>query len=515
MLRTVRSCAALVLVCLAAACASGGSADPGRPPTLVGLPAVVDSVRNTAPLDRMHWGVGAYDYGADRLVLRVNIDRHFVPASNMKLVVSAVALGMLGPDYRYSTSAYARDLNEGTASALVVRGTGDPTLGARFHGDTAMAGLASLADSIVTAGVRRVTGPLVVDASYFGDPTIHPTWESGDLDWYYAAPVAAFAVEEATVLVRILPGASVGVPATVELVAPGGVATIENAITTDTAFSENTVDFTRTPATNSFRFFGRIPLNAEPERYVLTVHDPARYAGHALHALLAQRNVELTDSVIVLDWRTGPPPPEWNVESAAYARVGTLLSPRMGDIVEAILEPSNNWIAEQVLKTLGAQHGAGGTWREGTAVARRYLIDEVEIDSAAFHLVDGSGLSAQNLLTPDAVMRLLYHAKEQSWGPLFRAALAEPGEEGSTLSNRLSAYQGRVYAKTGSITHVNSLSGYITTADGREIIFSVLSNASGVPASSVRAGIDRIVAALAEIGATPPVPVNPDRRLAP
>jgi D-alanyl-D-alanine carboxypeptidase/D-alanyl-D-alanine-endopeptidase (penicillin-binding protein 4) len=187
----------------------------------------------------------------------------------------------------------------------------------------------------------------------------------------------------------------------------------------------------------------------------------------------------------------------------------------MSDIVEVILEPSNNWVAEQVLKTLGAEHGNGGSWREGAAVATRYLADQADIDSAAFHLVDGSGLSAQNLLSPDAIMRLLYHASEQSWGPVFRAALAEPGEEGSTLSNRLGTYEGRIFAKTGSITHVNSLSGYLVAADGREIIFSVLSNASGVSAASVRAGIDRIVSALAQVGAAPVLAAPQERRLAP
>jgi D-alanyl-D-alanine carboxypeptidase/D-alanyl-D-alanine-endopeptidase (penicillin-binding protein 4) len=516
MIRTARSLPALVLVCLSTACASGGAtSDPGRPPVLLGLPGVVDSVRNSAPLDRTHWGVGAYDRDADRMLLRVNLDRHFVPASNTKLVVSAVALDLLGPDFRYTTTIHARDLRDGTASALVVRGTGDPTLGARFHGDMPMAALANLADSVVASGVRRVEGPLVIDATYFGDQTIHPTWEIGDLDWYYAAPVAAFAVEEGTVVVLVLPGASVGAPARIDVISPQGVVSVVNGVTTDTAFSENTVDFTRAPGTNEFRFFGSIPLNAEPDDYVITVHDPARYAGHALRGLLAQRNIEFTDSVIVLDWRTGALPAEFDVTTGGYAQVAALESPRMADIVEAILEPSNNWIAEQVLKTLGAEHGAEGTWREGVAVERRWLIDQAEVDSAAFHLVDGSGLSAQNLLSPDAIMRLLYHAGEQDWGPTYRAALAEPGEEGSTLANRLSAYQGRVFAKTGSITHVNSLSGYLVAADGRQIIFSVLSNGSGVSAAAVRAGIDRIVTGLAEVGAAPAVPAASDRRLAP
>ena len=516
MSRTSRRSAALLLACLPAfACASGGASDPGRPPVLLGLPGIVDSVRNTAPLDRTHWGVGAYDFDADRMLLRVNIDRHFVPASNMKLVTTAAALALLGPDYRYTTGVYAEELRDGTASALIVRGSGDPTLSASFHGGHRMAAMAALADSIAASGVRRVTGPIVVDATYFDDQGIHPTWEIGDLDWYYAAPVSAFAIEEGTMTILVLPGASVGDSARIDIIAPSGVVRVDNAVTTDTAYSTNTVEFVRVPNSNALRFSGNIPLNSEADDYHITVYDAPRYAARSLAGLLRQRGVELTDSVLVVqqgsaDAGSG----RWNTQLASFTRVAAMQSPPMGEIVEQILEPSNNWVAEQVLKTIGAERGQGGTWREGAAVVTRWLAEEADIDSAAFHIVDGSGLSAQNLLSPDAIMRLLFHASEQDWGSLYRAALAEPTEEGSTLENRLGAYHGRIFAKTGSITHVNSLSGYVIAADGREIIFSVLTNASGVPASIVRAGIDRIVTEIAEVGAVPPPPPV-ERRLEP
>ena len=516
MQRISRRSAVLLFATLSSfACASSGgrTADPGRPPVLLGLPGIVDSVRNTEPLDRTNWGVGAYDYNADRMLLRIGIDRHFVPASNMKLVTTAVALGLLGPDFRYRTTAHARDLRDGVASGLVVRGSGDPTMSKSFHA-SASEPLGALADSIVASGVRRVDGPLVIDATYFVDQSVHPTWEIGDLDWYYAAPVAGFAIDEGVVNIVVRAGAAVGDTATIEVVGAHGAVQIENHVTTDTAFSVNTVGFVRLGSGDSFRFVGRIPLAADPDEYRITAHDPARFAGAALRDMLRSRGVVLGDSVAVLDWRTGARPAYWNTELASFSTVATMQSPRMSEIVEVILEPSNNWVAEQVLKTLGAEHGGGGSWREGAAVATRYLAEQADIDSAAFHIVDGSGLSAQNLLSPDAIMRLLYHASEQSWGPVYRAAMAEPGEEGSTLANRLGTFEGRIFAKTGSITHVNSLSGYLVAADGREIIFSVLSNASGVPASAVRAGIDRIVAALAQVGAAPAI-APAERRLAP
>ncbi|HEX6589840.1 MAG TPA: D-alanyl-D-alanine carboxypeptidase/D-alanyl-D-alanine-endopeptidase [Longimicrobiales bacterium] len=507
----VRSSTLLLALVLSSACA-GTTPEAQRPPILFGLPGVVDSVRNTPPLDRTHWGIGAYDVRADRMVLRVNLDHHFVPASNMKLVTTAVALGTLGPDYRYRTRVFAENLSDGAATALVVRGSGDPTLGARFHGGHPMAAAASIADSIVASGVRTIRGPLVVDATFFDDQSIHPTWEIGDLDWYYAAPVAAFAMEEGTITIMVYPGANVGDSATIDVIAPAGIVHVENAVVTDTAFSENTIEFVRPLGMNAFRFSGSIPLGAEADGYEITIADPAGHAGRVLAGMLAQRGVTV-DSVIVVN-SGSPQAPQWNTQLARFTEVAVLESPRMSEIVEAILEPSNNWIAEQVLKTLGAELGDGGTWRAGAAVATRYLAEQAGVDSAAVHIVDGSGLSAQNLLSPDAIMRLLYHASEQPWGPIYRGAMPEPGEVESTLENRLIGYEGRVFAKTGSITHVNSLSGYVITADGREVIFSILSNASGVRASQVRAGIDRIVEALASLGTVVTVP-EPEVRLAP
>jgi D-alanyl-D-alanine carboxypeptidase/D-alanyl-D-alanine-endopeptidase (penicillin-binding protein 4) len=131
-------------------------------------------------------------------------------------------------------------------------------------------------------------------------------------------------------------------------------------------------------------------------------------------------------------------------------------------------------------------------------VERRYLTDVVGLDSTSFFLRDASGLSAQNLLSPQALVRLLEYNRQAAWGPQYRVALPTPGLRGSTLSTRLQGLEGKVYAKTGTITNVASLSGYLTTRTGRELTFSIMVNASGRSSNQVRRGIDRLVAALAE-----------------
>ncbi|MGH7460386.1 MAG: D-alanyl-D-alanine carboxypeptidase, partial [Longimicrobiales bacterium] len=139
-----------------------------------------------------------------------------------------------------------------------------------------------------------------------------------------------------------------------------------------------------------------------------------------------------------------------------------------------------------------------GSWSAGLTAERRFLIDVITLDSTSFFLRDASGLSAQNLLSPQALVRLFEYNRQSPWAAQYRAGLPTPGLRGSTLSNRLEGLEGKVFAKTGTITNVASLSGYIVTRSGRELTFSIMVNASGRSSAQVRRGIDRLVMALAE-----------------
>ncbi len=154
-------------------------------------------------------------------------------------------------------------------------------------------------------------------------------------------------------------------------------------------------------------------------------------------------------------------------------------------------------MTEQMIRALGARYGNQGSWGEGVGVVESYLVNEVGVDSLDISARDGSGLSAYNLVTPRAMVRILQEMRDGPYADDFRQALARPGEEDSTLERRLLEFEGRVFAKTGTISNVNSLSGYLVRDDGREVIFSVLTNGSGLPASRVRAAIDDVVRGLA------------------
>ncbi len=154
-------------------------------------------------------------------------------------------------------------------------------------------------------------------------------------------------------------------------------------------------------------------------------------------------------------------------------------------------------MTEQLVRALGAHFGDEGSWREGIDVVRAFLVDEVGVDSLDIAPRDGSGLSAYNLVTPRAVVRILRYMHAGPYAAEYRTAMAEPAEEDSTLERRLEHLEGRLFAKTGTISYVNSLSGHLVRDGGREVVFSILTNGSGLPSSQVRGAIDEIVSILA------------------
>lgn len=472
-------------------------------PRALSLPEFVDSIAESPPLDRTHWGVLVLDPATGHTPVELHADRHFVPASNMKLVVTAVALAELGPEYRYRTeiAVFGGRCARCPPRALVVLGRGDPTLSARYH-ETDFEPLEQLADSLAHIGIRRIRGDLIVDASYFSGPAIHPTWEVGDLAWGYASPTAAFAIGEGAVRVVLEPGAVAGAPARATVLGPEEALALVHSLTTDTVGARRRLSVERRMADraglapDTLILTGTIAAGAGVDTVSLAVPDPERHAALALVAVLRDRGIELDGAVRVE--HDGDRLRESLHDAREVARVG-LESPALPEIAAGTLRPSQNWIADQLLMTLGAERGGEGSWEAGLEVERSYLFDVVGIDSTAVVLRDGSGLSVQNLLTPRATARLLDHALRQPWGEAFRLALPRPGGRG-TLEERLRGLDDRVLAKTGTITHINSMSGYVWTADGRPLIFSIYSNASGRPAGEVRRAIDRIVHEIARQG---------------
>jgi D-alanyl-D-alanine carboxypeptidase/D-alanyl-D-alanine-endopeptidase (penicillin-binding protein 4) len=487
---------------LAAATIFGGTscATPGRG-TPSDVRGAVEAILDAPPMDQVHFGVLAEEAVSGRILYERNAHRHFVPASNEKLLVTATALSILGLGYRYETALYATSpVVDGTLEgSLVLAGTGDPTLGEPFRSSGEEA-LGALADSLRAAGVHRVRGRLVVDASAWDSTTVGPTWELEDLPYGYAATGGAFAVDRGELHVIVHGGTAQDEEPTLSWSPLGSPDFVEAALTTAPADSATRVRSIYLPESHRLVLTGRVRAGAtDTLRFAL--RDPVRQAAAALARALAGRGIEVQgDWGIVWEGGTelGGGCLSGQIRNCPSAvRLAGLTSPPLVDIVQAILEPSQNWMTEQLVRTLGAERGDGGSWESGLDVVKGFLVERVGVDSLDIAPRDGSGLSSANLVTPRAIVRILRYMAASPDGDAFRHALAEPGEEDSTLERRLQGFEGRLYAKTGTISNVNSLSGYLVGNDGSQILFSILSNGSGLPSSRVRAAIDEVVKALA------------------
>jgi D-alanyl-D-alanine carboxypeptidase/D-alanyl-D-alanine-endopeptidase (penicillin-binding protein 4) len=497
----------LALLLVSAACARTAPAGPPGPPAWA-FARFADSVLSTPPLHRAHIGIQVYDPATRRVLYSHNADRHFVPASNQKYWPTATALQVLGPDWRYRTPilGVGFDAASGEAAALVVVGRGDPTWSERFHPEGPDV-LSALADSLVAVGLKRVRGDLVVDASYFDESIIPGTWTFGNLNGTSAPPTGAFAVGEGVMTVVVEPGPAVGAATVVTPAAPAGVVPLLNRVVTAEPAPEPAQGpgggrgfvSGRGPWSDTLRLTGTLALGSEPQTLRLPMTDAVRFASHAFAGALRARGVIIDGAVRVVADSAEVAALLAPVEPVPVVELTAWTSAPMSDVVRHILQPSQNWIAEQLVRTLGAEMGEAGSWREGIAVQQEFLFNTVGIDSAALSLQDGSGMSHQNLVTPAAVVQLLDHARTAPWGQVFRDGLTGPGRPG-TLANRMKALEGRITGKTGTLSNVNALSGYVTTDDGRELIFSFLSNASGLGGAPVVSALDRMVEVLASAG---------------
>ena len=466
--------------------------------------AAVDRLADQPPFSHSLFGIALVD-DRGRLLYGRNADRMFVPASNTKIVVTAIASALLPPDFTVRTSVYGTGpvVDGRLAGDLVLYGRGDPAVGVRCYAvDTVPAGvcdrdpsaqLRRLVDSLKARGLRSVDGAIVGDGSYFEPTTVHYGWDVYDLNWWYAAPVTALALNDNSVDVQWKPGKAVGAPAEFTLLPAYHGLNFENRTVTIAPGGPTDVAdrMWRKPGTLDVWAEGTVAMGHRGGTDYFAVPDPNLFAARALRSLLAEAGIAVTG------------PTRSTTDSLAYApvRAGTALaevtSRPLRDWVFPILNTSQNLYAEMLLKQLGRQFGTAGSWDEGLRVERRFLIDSVGVDSTQFALADGSGLAADNLVSPLAFTQVLRFIRRHPRYATFAAGLPQSGKRGSLRTRFLGTrLEGRVHAKTGSISRTNTLSGYVELASGRVLTFSIQANHH---AAGGRAALARIDALLVEM----------------
>jgi D-alanyl-D-alanine carboxypeptidase/D-alanyl-D-alanine-endopeptidase (penicillin-binding protein 4) len=401
-----------------------------------------------------------------------NATRLYMPASNNKVVTTAAALVRLGPGFRYETRiSAAGDLADGTLKGnLVLTGSGDPSMASRFHEGDPFRVFKDWAALLKEKGIRKIEGGILGDARAFPPPFIGSSWEWDDLVYGYAAPVSALQFNENLYTLEVAPGEAEGTPAKVKCTPLPDYVTIDAKVMTIAAGARGRIEIRRGENRESLVVRGTIAARADPDTTTLAVELPTSYFLAALKKTLQQEGVEVSGaSLLVVEDPESSAPPKGNP-------LWTHSSPPLSDIIKPLLKVSQNLYAETLARTLGASLRDQGTFQNGRDVVQETL-ERMAIQKGTYAYADGSGLSRQNLVSADMLIRIFKYLSRQKYFPLFYEALPIAGVDG-TIRSRLRGTQAEnnVHGKTGTIAYVRCLSGYMKTADGEMLAFAMIAN---------------------------------------
>jgi D-alanyl-D-alanine carboxypeptidase/D-alanyl-D-alanine-endopeptidase (penicillin-binding protein 4) len=476
------------------------------------LPQQIDHLIAASPAAHAaFWGIKIVDLASGRTLYELNGGHFFVPASNAKLFTTALALTRLGPDYTFQTRVVADQAPDATgriAGSLRLVGGGDPNLSPRtipykpspVIGNHLVA-YEELAGQIAARGVKIIDGDIVGDDTRYVWQPYAAGWSVDDPRSDDGAPVSALTINDNVFNLNVRPGANAGDPAVLALDPPVEYYSIDNRVRTTAAGGERRIHSARVPGSMDLRIWGTIPLKDKGEDLLLGIDDPALYAAKAFRQLLEQRGITVTGAAVARHlyphelgnmMQAPEPPPDAGVELARHTSAPLLEDLRITDKV------SQNLHAEMALRAVARARRNIGSFEAGREEMRLFLT-EVGVEGGGYNLVDGSGLSRLDLVTPAAVVKLLQYMYRSPERANWISLLPVGGQDG-TLSSRFTEgpVLGRIHAKTGSLSHVSALSGYAERPGGRWVAFSILVNNYNGPSGEVRAVMDRICTLIME-----------------
>jgi D-alanyl-D-alanine carboxypeptidase/D-alanyl-D-alanine-endopeptidase (penicillin-binding protein 4) len=482
----------------------------------------VDQALAEAHALKAYWGIIIIDAQTGDTLYELNSNRYFVPASNTKVFTTALALATFGPEHRFRTTIES----SGTLSEdgilhgdLIFVGRGDPNLSNHklpFQDKLQREGsadkvLAEMADAVAAKGVKQIAGDVIADDSFFPYDPYPAGWTAGDLFFGFGAPVSAISFNDNSLSIEVQPGDRAGVPALVSIEPCDGSDSLAYDITTAEHSSKLKLEVVRQQGSPSTLLRGSIPLSSPPTKLDLAMLDPAACAARALKKLLEARGVRVMGQARVHHAPpqepgvlSAPPPTESASPQDQRLVLAEHFSVPLIEVVRLLAKISQNLHSEILLRAVAREKSGIGSTEAGLKVEQDFL-KSAGVPDGDVILDDGSGLTRDNLVTPRAMATLLRYIATQSWGEAYISTLPVAGKDG-TLENRLknTSATGRIQAKTGSLEHVRSLSGFATTLGGTHLIFSMFENNSAQTGPDAVAAFDAIsVAMIEEIGAPP------------
>jgi D-alanyl-D-alanine carboxypeptidase/D-alanyl-D-alanine-endopeptidase (penicillin-binding protein 4) len=454
----------------------------------------IDAILSAPELERGFWGVLVKDVNGDQPLYSRNATKLMMPASTMKVVTLAAAAEKLGWDYTYTTRIYTTGkVAEGVLQGdLIVVGSGDPSIDDWDGAATAL--FADWATELKAAGIHAIRGRIIGDDNLFDDDEYGFGWSWDDMARSFSAGVSALQFNEGSVQLQIAPGRTIGSKALITVVPDFSGLTITNRVLTSAAGGVPSITRRRLPGSPRLEIRGSVPLRMRPFSETASVENPTLYFVTALRRALIDGGIDVRGPAVDIDDLTTPP-----THNAATPLI-TYQSPPLSMLATTMMKLSQNLYAETLLKTIGidsVDHPTG-TAQAGLATVRS-MIESWNIDPTGMIQADGSGLSRYNYITPDTMVAILTHVQhDERLKSTFEATLPIAGHDG-TLENRMrgTAADGNAHVKTGSLTNVRAMAGYVRSADGNTLAFAVFANNFENSSNVILAAFDSIVSRLA------------------
>lgn len=442
-----------------------------RPSALKELREDLDALVSAPEWSGAHVGVSVVSLDSGEPIYRRNDDKFFIPASLQKLFTTATALEHLGPHHTFSTTLYL----DGTLSEsgefvgnIIVRGGADPTWSSAFGRDP-LSMLDRWAEVLDSIGVRSIKGTIIGDDDLFDEERYAAGWSWDDFLYAYAPQVSALSIADNAVEIQIIPPRSSDLRPSIRVVPENDYVRVVSALRFVDSTGITDIKPKREEHSTVIDISGTYALTSKGDTISLklSVDNPTLYFVQLLKAAIVRRGIRFRGGVLDIDDWTEP------VLYERMKKVAESNSPQLSDIVRTINQTSHNLGAELLLKFMGVTPAWDGSWDRGLDVVRGWLRRE-GIAGSDLAIVDGSGLSRLNLVTPHQIVTLLARSQRLPWGIAFRSSLAEPGKPG-TLRRRMVGTRAErtVRAKTGSMNNVSALAGFATTRDGEDVAFAI------------------------------------------
>jgi D-alanyl-D-alanine carboxypeptidase/D-alanyl-D-alanine-endopeptidase (penicillin-binding protein 4) len=494
---------ALLVSCAAKTPESSPAPAPGNPAdALAAFRSELDLIFDDPNFRDAFWGVKIQSLETGEVLYERNPTKLFMPASNQKIVIAAVALAWLGPEYRFKTSLHTvGPMEDGRLKGdLVVVGSGDPTISGRYHDGDPLLVFRQWAERLDQAGVRVIEGNIVGVDDAFDDKRLGPGWAWEDLSSgsKYTAEVSGLQFNDNLVDLVIQPGMEPGDAVEVRVDPPTDYVTIESHLST--VGGPGGFTLVRQLEGNRFRLEGTVKASPYGFNRTVAVFNPTRFTVQVLKDVLEDEGIEVSGEAIDADDSASS---ETRPGSSVLPDDSTLLltheSPPLSEILRGFLKSSETLFGETLMKTLGRETYGTGSHESGRWVIQQ-MLTEFGIPADTYIVVDGSGMSSYNFISPDVLMRVLRNLYRHPEFQVFYDALPIAGVDG-TIRERMkgSRAAGNVHAKTGTLANVRALSGYVTTADGEMVAFVMIANNFTAPKSAAEYVQDLVCERLAHL----------------